>query len=650
MGALLVSLAVACGGGGVSEAEAGRTDGAATDAGPGRTTGEANPSAALPGTDAVAEPARVPVVYSWSERSTGTFTLKGHTITALDNYDPLPDVKFVFRGFKEANIVDRSADGVETTLFDCIGNDDLHCAALDPRVSPDNTKIAFAVLYGKRINVARWTIHGTLPIPVLEGVETGQIFIYDVTAGTLSGWPRVEGTIDMHPEWISNDELVFVSNRAKVYPVHLYGESATYGRQFALQRWTARVDGADATNIGPHDDMALHPLVLSDGNIVTALWRADENLHVKETSHNLYWMTMTDQFGGNEVTLLGAHDKHFSNAGKTEGLIALHFYGELSNGDLATGNYYRGRHLGLGMPIAFPRLPHGVEGGGAATGTGFLPAIYSLLPWAQEEDNPTHRDAEGRFMGKGGYPVGLPGGQVLLTKGTGFCYEGLKPELANEAYLKGPGCDTGIYVLPSIPSRHPDDLVKVVDRPDRHEFSADVRLPYSRTYGRAAPARQTSQDQGYCSLKVVDVRLSRMKSGGKPCTVKGACIRPGYDMSALARLAIYEAIPSRTPQTTLRGFPRDGQKLSLLGYATPEADGSVNVRIPCDTPYKLRGVAADGVEFVRDQVKHSNRPGEGRQCLGCHAGHTMDDYQPDVAGRFALTLAGSKPAVPLEPR
>ena len=89
--------------------------------------------------------------------------------------------------------------------------------------------------------------------------------------------------------------------------------------------------------------------------------------------------------------------------------------------------------------------------------------------------------------------------------------------------------------------------------------------------------------------------------------------------------------------------------MRLLGYAVPEADGSVNVKIPCDTPYKLRGVAADGTEFVRDQVKHSNRPGEGRLCLGCHAGHTMADHVQDVPAAFAATLAGRKPAAALVP-
>lgn len=648
---VLISMALlSCGGGSATECSGGSCTPAAAAfsfqvASPPPPPPRKAPSQSMP-TQAV-ETARLPIVYSWSERSTGSYTTpRGVKITALDNYDPLPDVSLIFESFKEANVVDRSADGSERTLFDCIGNRALHCAALDPRVSPDNKKIAFAVVYANTMLTMRWTLEGDIPIPALGPTNTAVIHVYDTETGTLSAWPRVEGVMDMHPEWISNDRLVFVSTRAQVYPVRMAGKSPSYKRHHALQRWTAKVDGSNAVNIGPHDDMALHPLVLSDGNILASTWHVDEKLHASVTPENQYWMTMTDQFGANEFSVLGAHEKAFTEDGRLyDALISLHFFGERSNGDLMTSNYYRGNHMGLGLPIAFPRLPHGVEG----AGSGLLPAIYKLLPWGQEEDNVTHRDAAGLFMGKGGYPSGLPGGEVLLTKGTGYCYMGLAHANANAEYLKGPGCDTGIYVQKKFPSVHPSDLVRVVDDPSRHEFSADVRLPYADVYGVAAPAVQSRKDQGYCSLRIVDTRIGKLKTGGTACSKSGACIQAGFSVADVARLAIYEAKPNLLPQTTNATSPMEGQDVRLMGYATPEADGSVNVRIPCDTPYKLRGVAVDGTEFIRDQIKHSNRPGEGRLCLGCHAGHTMADHVSDVPTRFANTLAGRKPASALVP-
>ncbi len=590
----------------------------------------------------------MPVVYSWSERSKGSFTTtRGVTVEALDNWDPLPDVAQVFQSFREANIVDRDENGVERTLFDCIGNPELHCAALDPRVSPDNKKIAFSVVYASAMQPNRFTGEGNLPIPQLDTSTAAVIYIYDTESRTLASWPRVEGVWDMHPEWISNDTLVFVSTRANIYPIRIPGQTPAYGRYPALQRWTARVDGSNAVNIGPHDDMALHPLVLSDGNILTSSWKVDEKLSVGKTSRNLFWMMMSDQFGGKEFSVLGAHEEAFreGSSGRFDALIALHFFGERSNGDLMTSNYYRGNHMGMGMLIAFPRLPHGVEG----IGETFLPAIYRLLPWAQEEDNTTHRDVDGNFLGKGGYPSGLPGGEVLLTKGTGFCYVGLRHENANAAYLKGPGCDMGIYVQKRFPSEHPSDLVKLVDSPDRHEFSADVRLPYAAVYGRAAPAVQTREDQGFCSLRVVNTRIGKLKAGTPACSKSGSCIEPGYSIADVAKLAIYEVKPHRSRQTAIIREPLEGHDMELLGYAIPESDGSVNVRIPCETPYKIRGVAADGREFIRDQIKHSLRQGEARQCLGCHAGHTMSDHVPNVRERFSATIAGRRGASILVP-
>lgn len=647
----LVSAGVAltaCKGSDVEDATATRSAATAAPDAPGAPVAPVAPGAPiappqpLPPTQPV-ETSRLPIVYSWSERSTGTAMVRGVEVM-LDNYDPLPDSSLVFDGFKEANIVDRAADGTERTIYDCIGNDQVHCAALDPRVSPDNKKIAFAVVYAPSLRETRWTIHGDLPIKALSEASSAVIHIYDTETGRLTAWPRVEGVMDMHPEWISNDKVVFVSTRAKVYPVRMFHKTPAYGRHHALQRWTANADGSGAVNIGPHDDMSLHPLVLSDGNILTASWRVDEKLTVNVTPENQYWMMMTDQFGGNEVSVLGAHETMFTeDKSHYDALISLHFFGERSNGDLMTSNYYRANHMGLGLTIAFPRLPHGVEG----VGSTFLPAIYRLLPWAQEEDNPTFRDSSGNLMGKGGYPSGLPGGEVLMTKGSGYCYTGLLFTDANPAFLKGPGCNTGIYVQKRIPSLHPSDLVKLVDHPDRHEFSADVRLPYSAIYGKAAPTIQTREVATSCSLQVVNTRIGKLRTGGLACSKTGACIEPGYSLADIAKLAIYEAKPNLTPQTTTVAEPLEGHDMRLLGYVTPETDGSVNVNIPCDVSYKLRGVASNGREFIRDQIKHSNRPGEARQCLGCHAGHTASDHVSDVRERFAASLAGRKPAANL---
>ncbi|MCP5313381.1 MAG: hypothetical protein H6955_07480 [Chromatiaceae bacterium] len=612
-----------------------------------------------------------PIVYSWSERTQRTATLNDHTISAnaISAFDPLPEVVHIVGGFKEANLVYRDADGYETTIYDCIGDDSVICAALDGRVSPDATKVAFWVAFARNFNPTTWTLNGNLPIPRLGSTIKTQIHIYDIATGRINAWDTPGGQWDMHPEWISNDKLIFVSNRAKVRPVYLPGKVAP--TSWALQRYTANADGSNAVNIGPHDDAVLHPYVLSDGNILSANFRADEKLSQGITTiPNQWWMTMTDQFGGHEFTVFGAHAGIYRSQNKTvEGILSLHFYGERTGGDLLTGNYYRLNHVGgQGQVLSIERLPHGVEG---ATGPGnLIPRITVINPYGQEEDNPTLRDPQtGRFYGKASWPVGIPGNQVMLTLADGFCYSGLKLENANDKYLRGgPGCNLGIYRTTRIPSKRPgDDMVKIVDDPDRHEFSPDIALPYQRIYGKPMPDQQVREIQrdeygeAYCTLEVIDATFAELypnddrNSKRIPCReLGGSCIKAGYSIPKdLAALAIYEAAPNRVPQSKARpeDVTLDGHKLTLLGYARPEQDGSLAVRVPCETPIKMRGVAEDGTVFVRDQITHSLRSGEARRCIGCHGGHTENGYKSFGGMRnWKSTIAAGRPPQHLSPK
>lgn len=609
-----------------------------------------------------------PIVYSWSKRTLQGGKVKGITVSdkAISTYDPLPEVGRLTGNFKEANLVYRDAAGKETTIYDCIGNDKLHCAALDGRVSPDGKKIAFWVSFAKGIKQKLWTLHGQLPIPTIKGTLRTQIHIHDLTTGNTRAWNSPMRQLDMHPEWISNDKLVFVSNRSRVYPVYLPKKSAPY--HWAIQRHTANIDGTNVVNIGPHDDVVLHPYVLSNGNILSANWRVDERLgqdqgNGRVTLQNEWWMTETDQFGAGEVTVFGAHGLSYkATTGKHESLLALHFYGERSNGDLLTANYYRRRHVGgFGQVLVIQRLPHGVEG----TGNSLFPAVYPINPYGQEEDNPTHRDSRtGQFYGKANYPVGLPGNQVMLVYGTGYCFE-LPIKKANDEFLKdGPGCDAGIYMTTKIPSSHPSDFVKIVDDPARHEFSPDIALPYKAIYGKEMPEQQVREVQTdangaqFCSLEVINVhraKLHRPKSK-KPCTKIGACIQAGYTVEKdLHRFAIYETQVNKVSQRKMQNqkiaLPKEGHETKLLGYATPERDGSLAVKVPCETPIKMRGVAQDGTVFIRDQIKHSLRSGEARRCIGCHGGHTENEYH-EIGGMDAWndTIASKKPPQELMPR
>lgn len=75
----------------------------------------------------------------------------------------------------------------------------------------------------------------------------------------------------------------------------------------------------------------------------------------------------------------------------------------------------------------------------------------------------------------------------------------------------------------------------------------------------------------------------------------------------------------------------------ILGYTPIQPDGSVRVQIPADMPFALSVVDADG---RRLGGRHQNwlqlRPGEQRQCAGCHTGdsevpHGRADLEPASA-------------------
>ncbi|MEM7217694.1 MAG: hypothetical protein AAF515_04975 [Pseudomonadota bacterium] len=84
----------------------------------------------------------------------------------------------------------------------------------------------------------------------------------------------------------------------------------------------------------------------------------------------------------------------------------------------------------------------------------------------------------------------------------------------------------------------------------------------------------------------------------------------------------------------------------VLGYAPIAPDGSVQVQVPANVAFTISVVDADG---KRISPRHENwlqlRPGEVRQCVGCHdgdsaAGHGRPDAQPP-SGYAGAALDGS---------
>jgi len=139
-----------------------------------------------------------PIAYVRCERTTDPLTLpNGTTLQGMDVYDVLPDVTHFFGGFQApCDLVLRQPDGTEEILYDCSSGatDAAACAAMDPAVSFDGQRIAFAVFRGALehgsenfgVEVGGDGGWHDLPGRLLQATEA-QLVIVDVATGELQG-------------------------------------------------------------------------------------------------------------------------------------------------------------------------------------------------------------------------------------------------------------------------------------------------------------------------------------------------------------------------------------------------------------------------------------------------------------------------------
>lgn len=655
----------------------------------------------------------IPIVYSWSPRHLEGFTMSGSYVEpeAASVYGRLPDTANWIHGFPEANAVYRYANGTEVTMFDCV-NTTLKCAALDPKVSPDATKVAFWVVYFDEIRTdVAWSVAGTAPIPMGKGPNRATLYFWDVATETVS--ELTQSTVNLEgggtelrtiaapdryitPEWISNTKLVFSKfyQAAEGYD-HAYGaqvagsaKATPYCCKHTLT--TADIDLSDVNNpvmtnetrIAKHHSQATHPFVLSDGRILVGTLQIEDQLghnqgNGQTTLQNQWWLNILNPDGSGEFTVFGAHGLSYmgidpynpANETTTQSILALHYLGESSDGWALSGNYYRMTHQAGGQNLAFQIMDHGVEG----KDNTLQPRLATMTPWGQEEDNPTARDeTTGLHRGNAAFPVGLPNDEYMFMWGRGYCFAHLEAANANSVFLNGgPGCDPGIYKQTGKVSTNPwADLVPIVDRPDRAEFAPDIALPYSAIYGKSAPDPYTPiTPTGTCTLEVTDARVFtpapfgvRCTNGGKSCfgsDVSGYLMKQetptaiDVDVGALIdKLVIMEVLENTTTESQIPDDqePPHGYFLSPLGYANLETDGSIKVEVPCQTPFRMWGMDASNNLIARDQISHSLVDGEDRRCMGCHGGHSEDEFA-SMGGMtaFDLKIAAGKAAQTLQP-
>jgi hypothetical protein len=597
-------------------------------------------------------PASTLIAYSWSARPDKIFH-NGNLAFDPSNYVYLPETNAILDGFYEANLT--LWDGQNSyDIYDCVNDDTKHCAALDAKVSPDGTKIAFWVVYAE--GLAPTSLDGFIIHKLWHSYES-RIMIYDLQSRELSSWPYRQNVFDAHPEWLDDDTIVFVSTRSREWPLSIRNVGHSY-RHEALQRWEGKADGSSAFRTGSQDDMCLHPFVKSNGDLVTSCWQLGEFKYIRGNSYlihhgsgltSAYWTMMSDRWGQDELAKAGAHTSgKFDTWGHLRlGLLSQHFHNEnpVTGSNYFVDYYASGGHFGFGNIVSFKDAPFGAEGEGAKLEPYKL---RHMTPWAQARDNEPYRDSNGRLMGKAGYPVGLPDGGIMLSWARGNCYNRHPTSKFAEGtgWLGGePGCDIGIYrTRDDAIIDHPDELTKLLDSPQRYEFAAEWIEGHEIRLSSHTP-------RGACEHRIVNLRSHQLQSdydfGSRHnCTDQDKRCVSGLGADAIDKYAIWKVNMNKSREAHADNYV--GHDIELLGFARTETDGSVRVKVPCDMPILAGGVTANNELVVKDQLKHSLSRGGDDTCYGCHDGHEHGTYNESAIDMFERTIAASKPAQSLK--
>lgn len=620
----------------------------------------------------------------------------------------------------EADMVYNDLNGIVRVIENCTEDFARGCAAVEGRVSPDGTAMIYSLIEGDLVSNNSTTRPQVEYVRINNANQGARLFHYVFETQVKTALPWTPGDHDRYPEWINNNKIVFSSTRGQTFPtpaaVDLHrglrpnGSSrrpnsvgTAYDGFKSMQLWTMDVpSGANAKNITPHEQMALRPFVDKKGDIYFSCWEAGgpkrnytNTSTASTTGTNLFWICRTDQNGGDQTSVMGAHRHNLPGAMSASGVVkgtdalALRSVAEDSAGRLYATSYYRGNHNGAGWIIRWdknenPRIEGcstddclGVSAPGSA---GFVPtdSFHHVTPYGMGQDQPTQRHAgNNKVMGKAGYPSAVPGGGIMISHCRGACrVDDVTPESQNIALLGGePTADFGIWQVLAdqvvdpfthLDPNEPTQMIPLVDHPDYHEWDADVVAPYSDIYGIPQPAQQTALVGTECYINVVDARNNEIYAKtpydfagiATHCSKQGCAIGPDVinQSTEIAGLMILENRAWTDTVSRTRYLGNNYHETSIIGTAPMQADGSIRMQVPCDTPFLMSGIDSSWRAISHDPMPHSLRPGEERTCHGCHDGHSTErdnalgnvSAESRFVGTIAASLTPTLPATPYE--
>ncbi|KZY73020.1 hypothetical protein A3742_06845 [Oleiphilus sp. HI0071] len=532
----------------------------------------------------------------------------------------------------------------------------------DLTVSYDGTKLAF-----------------TMRAPEIEGADEEDqpkwdIFVFDFETCTLDRVIQSDATAasghDITPAFLADDRLVFASTRQQTSKAILLDEGKPQFSRIdeeldfeAFNLHVMTLEGDDIDQITYNQSHDLNPVVMANGKVVFSRW--DNAGQTRNNGMNLYEVNPD----GSELNYLYGRHSHDASA--------------VSNADSGTVQYARPIESDAGNIIVELREFQSETLSAVPTEIDIEGHVeFNLRTDGTAGDGQTALidgiDSSGELSINGNYGSVFPlydnTGRLLASWSACRVRRALAPDAPLDQLNENPSepCTDakladdinyepapplyGLWIVDG------DTQLPIVLPEEGQEFT-DAVIVASRSRPMFIPDlmldadEQVLADDGFGVLhirSVYDIDGADTSTSGIAALADPVQTPPATRPVQFLRVEKAASIPPdyvRDIDNSAYGRSRAQLMREILGYVPVEPDGSVKVAVPANVSLALSLVDYLGQRLVGSE-RHQNwlsvRPGETRECKGCHTGastvpHGRSNVGPDSINGGALTTGSPFP-------
>lgn len=550
--------------------------------------------------------------------------------------EPIDPVSFVAGGdlyWRDA--ASASAKEINLTQSQTSGVGDVS----SPEASYDGTQVVFSM---RRSADSSWNI-----------------WLLDVASKRLTQVLADDEFDDVHPHFLVDGRIVFSSDRQKQSREQLVNNESTEafsyvdpkGRHPASLLHVMNVDGSAIEQISFHVGHDRNVTLLSNGKLMFNRWEA--------TGRRNHFPIITMNPDGTAMeTLYGAYSKGNSFLSPrllpNGNLIAIHAPIAGSHGAGALIEININQFGDLEDRVAFPAL-------GAVAQKQLSLSRINIDSGVSEY---------GRFLSP--YPVQDNSNRVLLSWSASNRTEVNDLQTGTIKVIEG-SPSYGVYIMdldtskmtPVVPAANgviAYDAIAIQSR----AMPTQIDDAFSGIGGLLDEALETA-GQGVVHVRsVYDTDSNNLFASSMMISSEGEIIAltspgPGDTRTVVADIATmknraFYAVDDRparfvrvtksvaVPENAAQSLSGEGSGVmqQILGYSEVEADGSVLVKVPADTPVAISVLDADGRAITNHTSWFQVRPGEVLECFGCHSPRRRAPLNVSpIAGSHPIVQLGS---------